>query len=206
MAKVEIKADTWQLMQDIAKELGWKFHDTGRQFDNKNWSEAEGPEGMRISMYVDTHRARLQISPLWPRDESNSIYPYETRDKPRIGTVSVSPEKSAGTIARDIQRRILPEYAVQYKEGVKQLAEHNAYLNGQTELWQRLCNLCGDTYGLEHRRKFYVYPKKEQFGGMDKGYINNVRIDGPDSVKIELCSMSAKKAEAVLTLLKEWKE
>lgn len=150
--------------------------------------------GMEISLYHDTYKKRLVISPCYPRSKENTLYPYNGR----VESITVSPDRDASAIAKDISRRLLPEFITTYQEGLKQLAEHNAYVDGQRVLWEKLCKLSGDAYGLEHKREFTAHSNSAL---IQSSVHYDARVNGPDSVTFDRFSVNAAQAEAIIKLL-----
>lgn len=150
--------------------------------------------GMEISLYHDTYKKRLVISPMYPRGEGCTLYPYNGR----LDSITVAPDRDATAIAKDISRRLLPEFTTTYQEGLKQLAEHDAYVDGKRVLWEKLCKLSGDAYSLEHNREFNAYSNSAL---IQSSAHYDARVNGPDSVTFDRFSVNAAQAEAIIKLL-----
>lgn len=171
----------------------------------RGWNEKEGQideqrahlvaeDGMTISLFHDTYKKRLVISPIYPRGEASAIYPYEGR----VDSITVASDRAAKAIAGEIERRLLPEFIPSYAKGLEQLAQNNKYTDGQRALWRDLCKLSGDAYSVEHKREFNAY-SNSALTQADAHYA--ARVNGPDSVTFDQFSVNAKQAKAIIKLL-----
>ena len=93
----------------------------------------------KSGQYVDRNKDKLNISGDVPRDNKG--------ERPYLGynvkypQISVSASKGGSQIARDIERRLFPDYLPILDQALANIASHNAYLNKTQAMAQKIADL-----------------------------------------------------------------
>lgn len=106
--------------------------------DDTNWrAELEGPKGAVLFVSNTwSGKGRLYIGSTFPQGSSN----FQPTERPSI---TVSDEKSAQQIAKDIVRRLLPAYLPQLAIVLKRLAEANDFEARRAALAEEVAEVVG---------------------------------------------------------------
>lgn len=126
---------TQRLARELADALGgsWRWEqpeDTDETFPTGFVRDSEGRE---LSMSIETYGARkgrIEIRGALPRRDAKGDY-YDTGLKaPSIG---VSGDRGVDAIAREVQRRLLPDYEPLFQRASEAIARRNEYLTATTD-------------------------------------------------------------------------
>ena len=103
----------------VAPQLGsgWAYVVEANPRDH--WAEVTGPEGRRIAFFLPWRATRLSISGEFPRCSTTYL--------PNPPAIGASPHKAPATIARDIQRRLLPVYDPLLREVLERIRRAQDY-------------------------------------------------------------------------------
>ena len=213
--KKQAHARTMELYQGVAAHLdGWTVDCT--QFDSGNsWS---GPDlrykiingkghAISLSRGRGSDRGKIHISGYWPvKGEGGHRWtsPHDVRESsPDIG---VSESRGYEAIAREIQRRFLPEYLRIYTKIEAKITEELIYESRKARGWQGLVD-AGLVVNPRERNGEQAgdlrIGSKDADGGYnyDKGY-GDIRMTSADTVEIHLRSLPLETAEHVLEALR----
>lgn len=137
---------------------------------------------------------KLHISGKYPQDEKGSCYgrsviPYNTQPP----SINISWERSAEQIARDIVRRLMPEYFDVFDKATARKASADEYTARRTGTLARLAALSSylQPYGQE----------KDQLHWHVEGFGYGDVKPSDETVEIHMRSVPADKAEAILRIL-----
>jgi hypothetical protein len=145
-----------------------------------------------ISLYRDGREKRISISPEWPTAANGSEYPFRS-SRPDV-SIGVGINREPVAIAREIERRFLPEYRRVFAEGVKGRDEADAYLARQKANLQTFADLLGGSVRGE--------VVDVRMGDYDRhGYIHNLQVGG-NTVQWDFRSMPV---EIALKVFAYWK-
>lgn len=129
------------LVGDIAEALQgqWEMtpfpEDWGRLGAWLNETKTKAILSIGESQSARTHDTQLDVSTDYPRDrQGNSA--YEPRPK-----ISVSSSKSGSQIARDIERRLLPEYLPILEKVLKRYAASDEYEDKTSQIARQIASL-----------------------------------------------------------------
>ena len=121
--------------------------------------------------------------------------PYKDSTKLEI---TCKKEKSALQIAKEIQNRLLPDAQVLFAYCAEKANEADDYIANTKATAESLAKSMGLALDENTRdgSSYYI---------QGKGNVRAVRIDGANSIKIELHSVTALQAETIINLLKDSK-
>jgi hypothetical protein len=129
-------------------------------------------------------------------DGGGSYGPYNARDK---HSITVAGDKAPAVIARDIERRLLPEYRLDLAKALKSQIAHMARREAIKQTSNRLMALgCKLNHNRESGDRVSLFADPEVF---HVDTYATVHVDST-GVKFEI-SMDGDSAEKVLTFLKE---
>jgi hypothetical protein len=192
-----------QLAPAIAKALGFKVEPDTRDAEERRFPRSHvrllGPDDQTIYLSASYPYGKLDAGVIFPdRVNGASVWslPYGT-SAPKI---SCTLSKSAEQVARDIQRRLLPEYLpllAQCKACVAETLDYRAKRDAAAE---KLAKVIGapvryESHASDRAPRIDVYHShKLREASMD--------IDvGDDEVRFERLRVSHDEAEAILSLL-----
>ncbi len=174
-------------LQDFVKNLnidGFQYVTPDPEMYNHDvWAKLARIDGAELCFRYDMRAKRVEVSGKYPMHNSN-ILPY--RDRP--DGISVSVTRDPAKVAADIIRRFLPVYLEKYEEGLRQKAASVEYDAQIKQLAERL--------GSKDGSRQFTPPN------LPDGIYGSVRVDAPNSVKLELYSLPAATAEKILEILR----
>jgi hypothetical protein len=148
-----------------------------------------------MSLYVSTsgyEKWKIRISGDYPRNWKNEyIRPYDYNEK-ASDSINVSHEKTADQIAKDIERRLMPEYKIRLAKVQKLNKSSNDYQNNSIKLLEELKGFPADKYETENR-KFSLH--------METGFCS-IDVHG-NEVSLDIHSVSGETAKKIIAILKE---
>jgi len=193
MASKEDEDRLQALAPGIAEALGWEVERKER--DYRHYVEIVATEERRLGLSVTDGHGTMGISGRFPAPPSSwgsSWLPYDAKT-PRI---NVSLKKTAEAIARDIERRLLPEYEPLLAEALRRRAEHEGSEDKAMTNMKRLAKVIGGKPDPE-RHEVNLYRSSrlpEQLG--------DIKVSS-DSVTFDHFSVTVDEAEAMLSALIE---
>lgn len=193
----ELSKDSKSLLAlDIAKSLGWK--PKNREYDLPFYL-IRPSDGAEIYLRIDEYSARgmVSISGSMPRaKDGRSPDIYEGNQPLQSPSIKVSISRGADAIAKAITSRLLPEFDRQLalvREKI-QLIDQEA-VNHYTTLREVSAALSLPvTFQRDNQPSFNLYTKIQELS-------THVKVDGSNSVKIDLPYMTKEQALAVIKVL-----
>ena len=181
--------DLHALAQDVAAQLGpeWAYRvpkvDPGEK--RPEWyATIEQPDGAGIHFGTARAPGRVTINGTWPRDWRGEVYrPH--KDSPEI---TVSADRPAADIAREISRRFMPDYIPKYVEQlawVERATQERANRFGNA---QRIAEALGGIPAEDIREdgaEIRIYAKQEGISRLD---VHADRVDIGLSLPVELAA------------------
>jgi len=143
-------------------------------------------------LFISSSDGRLRISGVYPHSKDGNRG-YNLKDV----TITVTVEKSATLIAREIERRVLPDYLEELEEATRQVNERNDYTETRGANIQELSDVAGVSIASGFDRDVPAF----RFGG-DRNYQHQVKCQGKDTIEMKLDSLTVEQARKVITVLK----
>ncbi len=129
--KIEAVAAVLKMAVDFAsdEDMRWNL-----------WAHLLGPDSQEILVQTGAYKltGHFRFSGCFPRSETREYSHYG--ESPSI---SVSVEKSAEQIARDIERRLMPNYLIALKKAQDQVEASNRYHRMRHETMQKIADYLG---------------------------------------------------------------
>jgi len=119
--------------------------------DDLRWKRSRGEltneNGAQVHLSYDSYKKRIHVGCVFPRDDHNSAFgpPYGTP----APSITVSPLKTAEQVAKDIKRRVLPEYLPLWTAAIE---NKNKWLKREVDADDFARELAG-VLGVEYRGK-----------------------------------------------------
>lgn len=200
---------------DIARQVarllgeGWSFQEK-RTPDGRLcwWSEIWHKDGYGLHLSSDRTGKRLVVSGEWPKDAKGETYrpsSYSHSTDPQAPEITVSKDRPADQIAKDITRRFLPAYLRAWTAMKERARASDEYEAAKGSLIDRLAVIPG--------MRRYQYPhwgsRKEDrldfssgAGGPGRYVHGDVEVFR-DNVNIKVNGLDPDTAEKVLRLICE---
>ncbi|KPL28988.1 MAG: hypothetical protein AMJ72_00055 [Acidithiobacillales bacterium SM1_46] len=189
----EALGNGWQLDPDPEEQDAWsRWHyfsnGQGRQIVAEVvWNKPDRFEFRALGWptYADPDGRTMTVDPstMWNPKESRPV-------------ISCARSRTPEAIARDIERRLLPEYERLYTRAEEIAADRQKSSDGEAELIDLLWKATRDTHN-EHRQADRPYFVREIEGGP-----LTIEYRSPGSVKIDL---SAREMAAVIEFLRDYR-
>jgi hypothetical protein len=202
---------------DFAAEIaghmdGWNYDaeaNKGYDGDLMPGASLAGPGGRALFLRLDDHKGRVEVSGKWPTDKgayrsARDWYAIDYgQSEPRI---SASASRGAAAVARDIERRLLPDIEPIWQKVQERIEEQNAY---RARVAER-CEFLSD--GLDYVKENLRAADDPDRGDYDLGSISklgwygDMQVTGGEDgncVAISLHSLTVEQARAVLEALKK---
>lgn len=199
---------TLATVKEIAKSLGnsWtatedKDKETGRVW---GWSLA-GPEEQNLRIgTVWNQEGRLTISGTYPSevDAQGQRQDYGAQavryDETRP-SITVAQDREPAAIAREITRRLMPEYTRILTEAKRRREQHRAYVAGCLSIIDRLAKVCPD-----YTKIVKPHSGGENYlniAGPDHEFYGDIKPHGDGTVSVTVRGITVESAEALLRSL-----
>lgn len=134
--------------------------------------------------YPHSDRGKLAISGYFTREQREQRSYDDTEQR-----IMVSASRGAVVIAKEIARRLLPEYTAMWEKRVQRVAEATKYAN------QSLNNACLIAQALGEKR-----PEKDSFRFFQGEVYGDVQVSGM-SIKIEARCLTLEQALAIAKII-----
>ncbi len=184
-------SNTQELFKQIAEALGneWECQPPDEDWD---WASLKNSNGWEITLTGSHNGASIEVSGVYPRsvDRNWVLYSGETAKK-----INVSATRSPRAIAKDIQRRFIPNYEAVYNLCIDRIAIAKANDEKVAANVAALAQVLGE----KHRRGNNTIR-------WSNGYANSPYywadfVVNADSVSIKLSSLPLDKALAIAKTL-----
>jgi hypothetical protein len=132
-----------EICRQVAANLEGVWRIAPHDPDRSHWHEIADDAGHKLLVSIDYHTSKLTIRGIYPRNASLQnlgIIGYHDRE-PSIGANALKP---AAKIARDIDRRLLPDYLMLYAAAEAKLAELDALERRKDEVIAELSQWLGE--------------------------------------------------------------
>lgn len=147
-----------------------------------------------LSIWHDRHRKKLVIRGKWPQAKDRREFGPPAEERPSI---AVSDHRDIPGIARDINRKLLPDYLNKFARARADVIAHNVYLDCR----KKLVSLVALAVGGE------VAPSGERINGGPRagskiGYIHDMYVNATDeTVSFDLRGVPV---ETALKMFRVW--
>lgn len=194
-----------EFVREVARELGLEVreYDPDEYYDRA--SDIVTPEGVLVEI-GEVSRGRRQVYPHgWPKEHqvrddagapTHQLVPRDVKEVNPI--ISVSGKKTAAQVARDIQRRVLPEVARIYQKLAERARETEATVENARGVYRRMCEVLGITAELG---LYSEVLSASLYGVVPESY-GEVTVSYGGSVDIHARRLTPEMAEKVLRALK----
>jgi len=193
------------LARDLAEALGDDWHWEKPDEDHVS-GYIDGPDGRKLGVHIETYGAQEgkkgEISGWLPQRDAQGDYFDAGVKRPSIGfTVA----RGVDAIARDVQRRLLPDYEVAFQRTQEALARRNEYLAETTDSIAAIVEAVPDL-GWRRRPEFEekIRHREDSSASFDlegAGW-GDIKAHG-DSVSLEARSLSREQVIRMLKALAE---
>lgn len=192
MSLARERGHRWRVVEGDPTD--WDVRESGREMRGRVRVQHETIEGAQITLSAGVygHKGRLLVSGAYPVHNGTSYPSRRVQGDPQ-GKVTVADTKSPEDIAKDIERRFLPGYLQSLALAAEELAGDVAYEDSKATLTAELASVAGKAPYQNGSHGFSMY---RDHGGYVRGQVN-----GPDSVDLEIRSLPAESARAILRLL-----
>lgn len=185
-----------ELATQIAPHLPGTWQVGAPNPENTRYATVTRDDGAGISLYYDSYRGHVRCSGLYPQRDGAVCGPREWGALPygaEAPAIKFSWKRSAKTLARDIERRLLGQYL---------------------PLWVECNRLRGEHAAAEEDRRTYVQRYATATGGRVRGdcitlyrdtddglVMGDVHVQPDGDVRIERLYVPRDKAEQILAIL-----
>ena len=147
-------------------------------------------DNLRLFIWTATNRGKFEVT----HSLRNELHEVKSYDERRL-EIGMSWSKTPKQIAKDIQRRLLPDAEAQYERVSKRLAEHQRFETAKGETYKRMTTALGVNPSEWEIERDTV--TKYQIGS----YRVEAKVNSADSVEIEIRYLNAEQAEKILKVL-----
>ena len=179
----------------IAAELGWTYRE--READRRDSADIDGPDGMKLYLnngYWD--HSRITIMGSRPQQKNGKHFSVNWPDNLRI---TVAPNRPAKAVAKDIERRLLPNYRVAFQKASDDIAERHEQRMEAERIANNLAGILGCQVSQNNGAgsDFQIHPLNLRNGYADikvSEYSNEVEINSTSlrAAKISFPDISAR--------------
>ena len=155
-------------------------------------------DGKRLLVRADLQKRRLQLVGVTPRLPQNAPY----RVRAIAPSITVSIDRSAVAVARDIERRLLPKQAEALAEQAQSVAKWQASTDSLDAFAQRLATAAGSSVDAIGRGSGRDYRRISLYTGK-MAITGKVEIGSATTARFEISVSSAANAERIAALLGE---
>ena len=178
-----------QLAQEVVEHLpGWEYVPP-REGRQEGTLRGEEEAGYRPELRIDEgHPAsRLSINFQFPGE----LYHHRPHDSGVKTSITVSAEKDASTIARDISRRLLPDATKYFRATVARANQAKQYRLNTLEAARQLGEATGLTFSEPRSNTEYPH-------AWSSGPVYGITVSGPDSVHFEAFTCTLEQAKTIV--------
>jgi hypothetical protein len=196
------QVDLVQLTQDIAKELGtdWTFKPLDEPYPTQY---LKGPNEAELAIRIETYgsrKGRVEVHGNFHIGRNREFvdvreWNHSTSERCKLPEISISGNRGAAAIAKEIKRRFLPEYLPLLQKAITKRDEHASYEDKTHANLVILAAIVNASVPTERDRT------TASFYHNDKAY-GDIQVSG-DSATLKLSSLTMKQAERILTLIAE---
>jgi hypothetical protein len=187
----DANADVKQLSEWIAEQMGWSTLDPELRHEH---ILTKHENGIEMKLWLSIESGRLKVSA-----DSMGLYTFTWREE-RFPTITCSLTKTPPQIARDIERRVLPEYKALLEKLLARKAVHDDRKRKQHECCQQIADVLGtemrEGQGRESDPRVYCYGKGTS--------AIEFSVMSDTSVRIEIRSCSFEAALQIAHTTQEW--
>jgi hypothetical protein len=196
------------LARDLAEALGDDWH-WEKPDEDHVMGFIDGPDGRKLGVHIDTYGKQEgkkgEIRGMLPQRDAKGDYFSTSIEVPSIGfTVA----RGVDAIARDVQRRLLPDYEVAFQRTQEALARRNEYLAETTDSIAAIVEAVPDLGWRrrpEFERKIPAIRRSEESSAsfdLEGAGWGDIKAHG-DSVSLEARSLSREQVIRMLKALAE---
>jgi len=187
MQREEFATDIGQVVAAMSKPWSVRVVD---RFTWKSQAELSTPDGATLVIALEHQQtaARFSISGLYPQDPEREYQLYG----PTL-EITMAASRGPQVITRELERRLLPTYLLEYDRLQRQLADLQRGREACRQLGRELAVLIGKTTSAQEGRHWSSY--HEESRSID------CRIREEDKVQLTLAGLSPHLARALLKLV-----
>ncbi len=160
------------------------------------WAHLTGGDGQDIMIEIGDHKTkeRFSLTGCFPRDNQGNYLHYGSSR-----SITVAAEKSPEQIARDIEKRLIPEYLVELKKALDQVETSNRYHRARHENLKKIADHLGvNLSSWDSGKNDFVSPHLVGIGG---------KIEAQEEDKVTLTvEVTPEMAIRIIDLLREEKD
>jgi hypothetical protein len=161
----------------------------------------ETPNGAQFYIRIDTHTHRLSVN-----GHYNGLWKFRNSYNNPAPSITVSPDRTPAQIARDIERRFLPDFLEDYARTQANKTRHMQEIDQTLATAQTVIDASGDYYHRPHGSQDHPLetPRLElySYGAAIFGKANV----STNSVDMELQSLTASEAAQVIALVSSFEK
>jgi hypothetical protein len=175
----------------IAEQIGWSTFDAQ---SSHNHVLVRTENGVEMKLWLSVESGRLKVSA-----DSLGLYEFAWREE-RFPAITCSLEKTPAQVARDIERRVLPEYKALLEKLLVRKAAHDERKRKQHECCQQIADILRtemrEGQGRDSDPRVYCYGK----GTSSIEFI----VMSDTTVKIEIRGAAFEAAMQIAHTTQEW--
>lgn len=185
---------TEQKITAVCNILGFQLDN--RETDYWNFAREIIKGDIKLFIRADSYQSKgkFEISGSYPRDAKGQyINPYEYNES-RADKINVAMTKTPDQIAKDIERRLMPEYLLRLAKVQERISSNDNYHSSRQETIKEIASATGfevSTHVEDGAIYFY-----------DDGFTIDVKPYSGKEVEIKLSGVSKDNAIQILKLLK----
>jgi len=181
-----------KLARQIATHLGWTYHE--QNGNEGRYAQLDHPQMQGAALMIHRRDQRLEISGIYARNPDDRTGYYGPYENPPQITVSAAREPQA--IARDIQRRFIPDYLREFEHSRERVDETRLDYSRRRDALEQIAAALGHTLEPDtldiHTTRFKTYIGK-----------THVTVKVYSDVTIEILWANLETAVAVARALNE---
>lgn len=192
--RVEKYEQAEKIIQSVCEIMGFELDE--REVDYWCFAREISKGDIKLFIRADSygHKGKFEIIGSYPRDSKGQyINPYDYNES-RADKINVSMTKTPEQVAKDIERRLMPEYLLRLAKIKKRIDESDNYHLSRQETIKQIAKATGfeiSTHVEDGAIYFY-----------DDGLSIDVKPRSGHKVDISIGGLSSEKAIQVLKLLK----
>lgn len=159
-------------------------------------------EGMGFYFRKEYTGKRIEISCVWPKDKKNHTFTpgnYIWKDGVSASSpeITVSADKTAEKIHKDISSRLWPEYAKLFVELKKRVESSNSYMDKFDTSRKELGAIFNKEINQDYSR-VELYAKVSIFG---EEKTIDVQMNGPESINLNIRDLNVNQVRKIMEVL-----